>query len=1228
MPSSMLQRGQVGNVLYVDLHQQPNNDIKDDMPISLRDALVFLELACFISPESVPKSHLIVPPKKYLPPTIPSSGDDLLVQVSHITDPQCFSVQEMEIVPYLDEMMENIQEAYAKRIGHEWQVLCPHPGLVCMAFFQEDKRWYRGEVLRAAGKQQVEVLYVDYGNTAIIHYTHLKKMTDDFLKLYRLSLPCGLVDVAPKDEDKGWTDEAKLVFSQCVSFKPLDVSVMDLKDGVIHVIAYDEVEEQRVSVNALLVKKGLAETTGPGSVSAEILRGPSPKPTPVLPSTTDTTKPSENTHNVDSSGDKVTAESVPAETDGTSQKAPEPKQEVPSPETTQEAKSPETVLVPETVKVPEKPARYAASAGRSSRGSSLTVGCSGTPGHSSQLSGKYSAYTAVHVSHAEAPSCIYVQLSTAGKDGLDSLLEAMTLFYKEQTKCEKTKWKEGEICGALLVREGVWCRGQIQCILPDENAVVLFTDYGNEEVVSIANIRPLEERFQKEAPFAIRCHLVDILPAGGTPEWTKTSCDFLEERLNDLECYIYKKGDAEDGSLPIDLLYELTTKEKVARESAEDLASIAELLVEKGLALRKRRKVSSPTHRKKVTMPQDTAKTPPSQRPTTAVTTTTTVSPKTVSTPATPQSSGVSSLNTTASPTSVEAPTTPDEGCPAMLLDDFENFEGSGIQEVLPRYPAPPLPMLSQIHLIVTYVSDKGVIHGLDVDKFEDFQQMMAAQQVACNSQKLTPPDPSSLSLCQCVCARFTQDEQWYRAQIIGITEDTVRVRYVDFGNWESLPFDRINPKPFQLDVPQYSRECVLYGIQPKSPSKSWSADAISFLLESLVEKTCLAHIRAICVKDEPLTVELTLPTGESVVRLMLNKGFAELLADCEDLDDGTLDDASTITDGTSTPAFSRAMSEDGEDGAHYNPEIPRSVVNVLKGVTEAVEMEEGGAMMAAPGQAFRPTMLPDVGVYFWVTVSHLDEPDLLYIQYTQTNEDDPDPIIAQAAQHALESEELVAELAIMAPHLPFLLNPQPDMPCCAQYSVDERWYRAEIIEVVRKDIIMCHVRFVDYGTVEWLSLNSIRQLPAQFLDLPLQCRRCRLTGIQVPAKLPPKTPLQSGTQWPAAAIKRVVDMVSNRILVAAVEEDGPIPMISLYESTTQTLPIYYSLIQEGLADGLANSEELLVNAAFKEVGLILSAREKTVTEVTGATGVASADVSKGDVLPGVSKVAPSGMEE
>ena len=56
---------------------------------------------------------------------------------------------------------------------------------------------------------------------------------------------------------------------------------------------------------------------------------------------------------------------------------------------------------------------------------------------------------------------------------MHSLLEAMTLHYKEtKEESEATGWKEGDVCGALLVREGVWCRARVQCLLPDGSAVV------------------------------------------------------------------------------------------------------------------------------------------------------------------------------------------------------------------------------------------------------------------------------------------------------------------------------------------------------------------------------------------------------------------------------------------------------------------------------------------------------------------------------------------------------------------------------------------------------------------------------------------------------------------------------------------------------------------------------------------------------------------------------------
>ena len=42
------------NVLQVDLSKPPDEDIVDDCPVSVRDALVFLELANFETEHSVP----------------------------------------------------------------------------------------------------------------------------------------------------------------------------------------------------------------------------------------------------------------------------------------------------------------------------------------------------------------------------------------------------------------------------------------------------------------------------------------------------------------------------------------------------------------------------------------------------------------------------------------------------------------------------------------------------------------------------------------------------------------------------------------------------------------------------------------------------------------------------------------------------------------------------------------------------------------------------------------------------------------------------------------------------------------------------------------------------------------------------------------------------------------------------------------------------------------------
>ena len=44
------------DLICVDLSKPPSDEIEDDRPVSMRDALVFLELARFSSAHSVPES--------------------------------------------------------------------------------------------------------------------------------------------------------------------------------------------------------------------------------------------------------------------------------------------------------------------------------------------------------------------------------------------------------------------------------------------------------------------------------------------------------------------------------------------------------------------------------------------------------------------------------------------------------------------------------------------------------------------------------------------------------------------------------------------------------------------------------------------------------------------------------------------------------------------------------------------------------------------------------------------------------------------------------------------------------------------------------------------------------------------------------------------------------------------------------------------------------------------
>ena len=58
-------------------------------------------------------------------------------------------------------------------------------------------------------------------------------------------------------------------------------------------------------------------------------------------------------------------------------------------------------------------------------------------------------------------------------------------------------------------------------------------------------------------------------------------------------------------------------------------------------------------------------------------------------------------------------------------------------------------------------------------------------------------------------------------------------------------------------------------------------------------------------------------------------------------------------------------------------------------------------------------------------------------------------------------------------------------MLCVAQYSVDDRWYRAKVVDIPGKKTVT--VQYVDFGNIEILSYSKIKALQTSFITLPQQ---------------------------------------------------------------------------------------------------------------------------------------------
>ncbi|KFV90318.1 Tudor domain-containing protein 1, partial [Eurypyga helias] len=280
----------------------------------------------------------------------------------------------------------------------------------------------------------------------------------------------------------------------------------------------------------------------------------------------------------------------------------------------------------------------------------------------------------------------------------------------------------------------------------------------------------------------------------------------------------------------------------------------------------------------------------------------------------------------------------------------------------------------------------------------------------------------------------FPEDNLWYRAAVTAcVSEDSVLVGYIDYGNFEVLPLTRLRPMiPRLMDLPAQAIRCTLSGVKP--PLGAWTSKATSFMQQ--------------LVKDKVFTVKVVdKDSYRSVVELV---------------------------DASVTPVINLSghLIERGCAAEESRMALPAIGMSDVKQVNEDTTNKRICKWS-------KLTLKQTVDVM----VCTLYNPGEFYCQISNQSE--------LLALNLLN--ESLSEYCQKTP--PNGFKPENGEPCCAFFTDDGNWYRALVQNVHSNGTV--EVCFVDYGNVEEVPLDKIRQISSSFLRLPFQGIKCWLSGIK-----------------------------------------------------------------------------------------------------------------------------------
>ncbi|XP_069316594.1 tudor domain-containing protein 1 isoform X3 [Eulemur rufifrons] len=143
-----------------------------------------------------------------------------------------------------------------------------------------------------------------------------------------------------------------------------------------------------------------------------------------------------------------------------------------------------------------------------------------------------------------------------------------------------------------------------------------------------------------------------------------------------------------------------------------------------------------------------------------------------------------------------------------------------------------------------------------------------------CNAQKSQPSYRPRIG--DACCAKYTSDDFWYRAIVLGTSDTDVKVLYADYGNIETLPLSRVQPiTSSHLELPFQVIKCSLEGLMELNGS---SSQLIIVLLKNfMLNQNVMLSVKEVTKNVHTVSVEKCSENGTvSVADKLVASGLAK----------------------------------------------------------------------------------------------------------------------------------------------------------------------------------------------------------------------------------------------------------------------------------------------------------------------------------------------------------------